>query len=235
MSEQPRRRRRIAEQSQPYENLSVNRNFPSETPNVSDERTIILGMQAANKVSTNPRNHAAASCPKCGAKVSERASFCETCGHPLKKAVQAKRRTEQLLYGMIVFLLATLFVVILFAVGGNDEKTATPTPAVEYVYITPEPTETPASTKSSSSSSSKSSSSYSSKSSGSKSSSSSYNSKSSSSKSSSSYSSKSSSDYDYDKGYGYTAPNAGESLSDYIKRQDPQLYKDMQDNWNSLF
>ena len=38
----------------------------------------------------------------------------------------------------------------------------------------------------------------------------------------------SSSDYDYDKGYGYTAPKDGQSLSDYIKEQDPDLY-------NSLF
>ena len=102
---------------------------------------------------------------------------------------------------------------------------------------TPTPTYKPAAavidTKNSSGSGSKSSS-YSSKSSSSKSSSS-YSSKSSSSKSSSSYSSKSSSDYDYDKGYGYTAPKRGESLSDYIKRQDPQLYKDMTERWNSLY
>ncbi len=31
-------------------------------------------------------------------------------------------------------------------------------------------------------------------------------------------------DYDYDKGYGYTSPKKGESVSDYIKRQDPDLY-----------
>ncbi len=43
-----------------------------------------------------------------------------------------------------------------------------------------------------------------------------------------------SNDYDYDKGYGYTAPEPGESLSDYIKRQDPDLYNDMQDRWDSL-
>lgn len=47
-------------------------------------------------------------------------------------------------------------------------------------------------------------------------------------------STKSSNNYDYDKGYGYTAPKSGESLNDYIKRQDPKLYKEMQDNWNSL-
>lgn len=40
--------------------------------------------------------------------------------------------------------------------------------------------------------------------------------------------------YDYDKGYGYTSPKEGESLSDYIKRQDPELYKSMQDNYKSL-
>lgn len=40
--------------------------------------------------------------------------------------------------------------------------------------------------------------------------------------------------YDYDKGYGYTAPKQGEGLSDYIKRQDPDLYKSMEDRWNSL-
>lgn len=42
------------------------------------------------------------------------------------------------------------------------------------------------------------------------------------------------SDYDYDKGYGYTEPEPGESLSDYIKRQDPDLYNDMEERWNSL-
>ena len=41
-------------------------------------------------------------------------------------------------------------------------------------------------------------------------------------------------DYDYDKGYGYTAPEPGESFSDYVKRQDPDLYNDMQDRWDSL-
>ena len=41
-------------------------------------------------------------------------------------------------------------------------------------------------------------------------------------------------DYDYDKGYGYTAPIEGESFSDYVKRQDPDLYEDMQDIWDSL-
>ena len=40
--------------------------------------------------------------------------------------------------------------------------------------------------------------------------------------------------YDYDKGYGYTAPEPGESFSDYVKRQDPDLYNDMQDRWDSL-
>lgn len=34
--------------------------------------------------------------------------------------------------------------------------------------------------------------------------------------------------YDYDKGYGYTAPKDGQSFSDYVKEQDPDLY-------NSLF
>lgn len=43
-----------------------------------------------------------------------------------------------------------------------------------------------------------------------------------------------SSNYDYDKGYGYTAPKKNESLSDYIKRQDPDLYNDMQKRWDSL-
>lgn len=41
-------------------------------------------------------------------------------------------------------------------------------------------------------------------------------------------------DYDYDKGCGYTAPIEGESFSDYVKRQDPDLYEDMQDIWDSL-
>ena len=43
-----------------------------------------------------------------------------------------------------------------------------------------------------------------------------------------------SNDYDYDKGYGYTAPEPGESFSDYVKRQDPDLYNDMQERWDSL-
>ena len=34
----------------------------------------------------------------------------------------------------------------------------------------------------------------------------------------------SSDDYDYDKGYGYTAPKEGQSFSDYVKEQDPELY-----------
>lgn len=53
----------------------------------------------------------------------------------------------------------------------------------------------------------------------------------------SSYKSKrgsSSSGYDYDKGYGYTSPKNGESLGDYIKRQDPDLYNDMKKRYNSL-
>ena len=48
------------------------------------------------------------------------------------------------------------------------------------------------------------------------------------------YGSNKSSSYDYDKGYGYTSPKSGESLNDYIKRQDPDLYQNMQDRWNSL-
>lgn len=45
----------------------------------------------------------------------------------------------------------------------------------------------------------------------------------------------SSNDYDYDKGYGYTEPKDGESLSDYIKRQDPELWEEMEENWNSMY
>lgn len=40
--------------------------------------------------------------------------------------------------------------------------------------------------------------------------------------------------YDYDKGYGYTAPKNGESFSDYVKRQDPDLYDAISERWNSL-
>lgn len=43
-----------------------------------------------------------------------------------------------------------------------------------------------------------------------------------------------SSSYDYDKGYGYSAPKKGESFSEYLKRQDPDLYREMEDQWNSL-
>ena len=48
------------------------------------------------------------------------------------------------------------------------------------------------------------------------------------------YSYSNNNDYDYDKGYGYTAPEPGESFSDYVKRQDPDLYNDMQERWDSL-
>ena len=34
--------------------------------------------------------------------------------------------------------------------------------------------------------------------------------------------------------YGYTAPYEGESFSDYMKRQDPELYRDVVDRYNSL-
>ena len=47
-------------------------------------------------------------------------------------------------------------------------------------------------------------------------------------------SSGSSSSYDYDKGYGYTAPKSGQSFSDYVKEQDPDLYNSMVDRYNSL-
>ena len=40
-------------------------------------------------------------------------------------------------------------------------------------------------------------------------------------------------DYDYDKGYGYTAPESGQSFSDYVKEQDPDLYDSMTDIYNS--
>jgi len=50
---------------------------------------------------------------------------------------------------------------------------------------------------------------------------------------SSSYGSSYGGSYDYDKGYGYSEPYAGESLSDYIKRQDPELYQSLQDTYNS--
>ena len=33
--------------------------------------------------------------------------------------------------------------------------------------------------------------------------------------------------YDYDKGYGYTAPDPGQSFSDYVKEQDPELYESL--------
>ena len=33
--------------------------------------------------------------------------------------------------------------------------------------------------------------------------------------------------YDYDKGYGYTAPEPGQSFSDYVKEQDPELYESL--------
>ena len=33
--------------------------------------------------------------------------------------------------------------------------------------------------------------------------------------------------YDYDKGYGYTAPEPGQSFSDYVKEQDPEFYESL--------
>ena len=39
--------------------------------------------------------------------------------------------------------------------------------------------------------------------------------------------------YDYDKGYGYTAPKKGQSFSDYVKEQDPDLYDSITNNYNS--
>ena len=44
--------------------------------------------------------------------------------------------------------------------------------------------------------------------------------------------SSSSNDYDYDKGYGYTSPKEGQSFSDYVKEQDPELYKSITDDYN---
>ena len=41
------------------------------------------------------------------------------------------------------------------------------------------------------------------------------------------------SDYDYNKGYGYTSPKEGKSLSDYIKREDPDLYNDMKNRYDN--
>lgn len=41
------------------------------------------------------------------------------------------------------------------------------------------------------------------------------------------------SDYDYDKGYGYTAPEPGQSFGDYVKEQDPDLYDEIQDTYRS--
>lgn len=45
--------------------------------------------------------------------------------------------------------------------------------------------------------------------------------------SSSRTSSRNSSGYDYDKGYGYSAPKKGQSFSDYVKEQDPDLYSNL--------
>lgn len=33
--------------------------------------------------------------------------------------------------------------------------------------------------------------------------------------------------YDCDKGCGYTAPEPGQSFSDYVKEQDPELYESL--------
>ena len=41
-------------------------------------------------------------------------------------------------------------------------------------------------------------------------------------------------DYDYDKGYGYDAPKKGQSFSDYVKEQDPDLYNSMKDIYDNL-
>ena len=39
-------------------------------------------------------------------------------------------------------------------------------------------------------------------------------------------------DYDYDKGYGYTEPTPGQSFTDYLKEQDPDLYEAIVGNYN---
>ena len=39
-------------------------------------------------------------------------------------------------------------------------------------------------------------------------------------------------DYDYDKGFGYSAPKEGQSFSDYVKEQDPELYESITDIYN---
>lgn len=38
----------------------------------------------------------------------------------------------------------------------------------------------------------------------------------------------------HDNDYGYGDPLPGESISDYIKREDPELYNDMSDRYNSI-
>lgn len=38
--------------------------------------------------------------------------------------------------------------------------------------------------------------------------------------------------YDYDKGYGYTAPKEGQSFSDYVKEQDPELYNSITNQYD---
>lgn len=38
----------------------------------------------------------------------------------------------------------------------------------------------------------------------------------------------------YDSDYGYGDPLPGESLSDYIKREDPELYNDMSDRYDRI-
>ena len=35
--------------------------------------------------------------------------------------------------------------------------------------------------------------------------------------------------------YGYGNPKPGESLSDYMKREDPSLWNDMENRWDTLF
>lgn len=43
------------------------------------------------------------------------------------------------------------------------------------------------------------------------------------------------SDYGYQDDYGYGSPKPGESFSDYFKREDPELYDSMKENYESMF
>jgi len=171
MSEQLRRRRRPSEELQLNENSFEGKRLTDNDTSVTGqdipykkpdgiERT--SGIHFSEKIVPNQHsNHHTVFCPKCRAKVSEKAVFCGRCGYAMNKKVRVKkqiRKTFSVLF--VVLLFAILMTTSLLAMGGEKENaikravwmvnptqepttaqmlTIASTPVVEYVYITPEP------------------------------------------------------------------------------------------------